>query len=1050
MPSPVTVSALRRLTAVVVLLGAAAALATGPIGAQAPASALVISQVYGGGGNTGAPYTHDFIEIFNRGAVPVSLAGHSLQYASATGTGNFGASATQLTELPDVTLLPGQYFLVQEASSSVGAPLPTPDLVDTTPIAMAAGAGKVALVTGMASLGCNGGSTACSAAQLALIVDLVGYGSANFFEGTAAPTLSNTTAGLRRSNGCTDSNDNGADFQALAPAPRTTASPFAPCSAGTPTNPAGVGVATPSSAFPGATTLLTVAVTPGANPTSTGLTVVADLSAIGGGASVPLSDAGTNGDVTAGDDVFSLAVTVAPTATSGPRALPFAIADAQARSATGTIAFTVQGCTPTHTIAQVQGSGGLSPLAGQVVTVRGVVTAVRSSGFYVQTPDAEVDGDPATSEGVLVFTSSAPPAAAAVGHAVCVTAGVTEFVPTADPTSPSLTELVRSAAGVLTVVALSAGNPLPTPVVLSAAATVAPTAVSYLEALEGMRVSAPRLVATGPTLGSITEPTAAVSSSGVFYAVLDGVARPFREAGVDVNDPLPTCAAGVGCTVPIFDGNPERIRVDSDALGAPALNVASGAVIDGLVGPLDYGFRTYTLLPEAAPTAVQDTRTATAVPTAGPGEIAVASLNVQRFFDTTNDPSIGEPVLTPAAFDGRLGKASLVIRQQLGTPDIVALIEVENVATLQALAARIDADAAAGGGAVPAYAAYLEEGNDPGGIDVGFLVRGGQVDVLSVTQEGKDATFINPDDGQPDLLNDRPPLLLRAQAVRPIGQPFEFVVIVNHLRSLNDADTPRVRAKRAAQAEFLAGIVQRLQAAGDKVLLVGDFNAFEVNDGYVDVLGAVVGTPAAPTDVVTASPDLVDPDLVNLQTLLPPAERYSYIFDGNAQTLDHALANQALLPWVARFGYARGNADFPQVLYADPSRPERLSDHDASVTALALGAPRLSTAVTGVTGGPGGLTVQLAITNGGEGTAFGVTIDHVVLQTTLRQDAVTLASPGLPIALGRIAPGQTVVVPLQLATPAGGLGKLGVIAQGTLTRPDGASIRYTTKAQALP
>jgi uncharacterized protein len=79
---------------------------------------LVISQVYGGGGNSGATYTHDFIEIFNRGTAPASLAGMSLQYASATGTGNFGSSTTQLTELPDVTIQPGQYFLVQEAQGS--------------------------------------------------------------------------------------------------------------------------------------------------------------------------------------------------------------------------------------------------------------------------------------------------------------------------------------------------------------------------------------------------------------------------------------------------------------------------------------------------------------------------------------------------------------------------------------------------------------------------------------------------------------------------------------------------------------------------------------------------------------------------------------------------------------------------------------------------------------------------------------------------------------------------------------------------------------------
>lgn len=65
---------------------------------------IVISEVYGGGGNTAATYTHDYVELYNRGASPASLAGNSIQYASATGTGNLGANSGQLTELPAVTL----------------------------------------------------------------------------------------------------------------------------------------------------------------------------------------------------------------------------------------------------------------------------------------------------------------------------------------------------------------------------------------------------------------------------------------------------------------------------------------------------------------------------------------------------------------------------------------------------------------------------------------------------------------------------------------------------------------------------------------------------------------------------------------------------------------------------------------------------------------------------------------------------------------------------------------------------------------------------------
>ncbi len=195
------------------------------------ASTLKISQVYGGGGGSGAPpYTHDFIEIFNAGTAAVSLDGLSLQYASAGGTGNFGATSGQLTELPDVSLEPGQYFLVQEAGAANGQPLPAPDHIDPTPIGIGAASGKVVLVTGRTSLGCNGGSKPCDADQLARIIDLVGFGTANYYEGAAAaPTLSTVLSAQRKSGGCQDTDENGDDFEALAPAPRNTATEINLC-----------------------------------------------------------------------------------------------------------------------------------------------------------------------------------------------------------------------------------------------------------------------------------------------------------------------------------------------------------------------------------------------------------------------------------------------------------------------------------------------------------------------------------------------------------------------------------------------------------------------------------------------------------------------------------------------------------------------------------------------------------------------------------------------------------------------------------------------------
>jgi len=190
---------------------------------------VVISQVYGGGGNSGAPLTHDFVELFNRSGSSVSLDGWSIQYASATGTGNFGANSGQLAPLSG-SIAPGKYLLVQLAGGANGSPLPVADIIDSDgPINMSSTAGKVALASQATTLGCNGGSTTCSAAALAAIVDLVGYGSANFFEGAgAAPTLSNTLAAFRADGGQTDTDSNVADFASGTPAPRTSGSPPPP------------------------------------------------------------------------------------------------------------------------------------------------------------------------------------------------------------------------------------------------------------------------------------------------------------------------------------------------------------------------------------------------------------------------------------------------------------------------------------------------------------------------------------------------------------------------------------------------------------------------------------------------------------------------------------------------------------------------------------------------------------------------------------------------------------------------------------------------------
>src|SRR5207237_10661924 len=173
-------------------------------------------------------------------------------------------------------------------------------------------------------------------------------------------------------------------------------------------------------------------------------------------------------------------------------------------------------------------SASTSPLVGQSVTTTGIVTAQRSNGFFLQTPDAMADADPNTSEGIFVFTSSAPPASAAIGNSVNVTGTVAEFIPVSDPNSPPVTELTAPSISLL-----STGDSLPAPVTITAADTLVDD-INNLEKYEGMRVFAGSLTVVAPTDGVVTESTATSVSNGVFYGVITGGDRPLTELGIHI------------------------------------------------------------------------------------------------------------------------------------------------------------------------------------------------------------------------------------------------------------------------------------------------------------------------------------------------------------------------------------------------------------------------------------------------------------------------------------------------------------------------------------
>ncbi len=559
----------------------------------------------------------------------------------------------------------------------------------------------------------------------------------------------------------------------------------------------------------------------------------------------------------------------------------------------------------TREIFEIQGSGDASPFDGQVVTSLGnIVTAVGTDRFFMQTPDGRSDGNATTSDGIVVFTGSAP--TVAVGDEVDVVGEIEEFF--------GLTEFTNSPM----VTVQSSVNPLPAIVDFNASTpSTVPMMPHDLERFEGMRV---RMMN-----GTISAPTDRFGDT----FVVANISRLFREPGI-IFPGLPG--------LPIWDGNPEAFEIDPDGLGAADASYFADLPI-AAEGVLSFSFGDYQLLPTTPPiviSALNDLPPLLPRPvrTRNPGELTLGTQNMLRLFDDVND-GIGEPVPTAMEYQQQLEKLSAQIRDVLRSPDVVSVQEVENLNALSDLAAQIALDDP---GVV--YTAILEEGNDVGGIDVGFLVRD-TVQILDVEQIGADEIF--PFDGS--LLNDRPPLVLEARYLEPMtllgGVPsYDFTFVAVHQRSLSGIDDPtggpRVRMKRQAQAEFLSEWIggRQMMDPQEHLIIAGDFNAYEFTDGYAHVLGQVVGDPADASQAQIPGTDDIDPNLTNQVLSLPPNERYSFVFGESAQVLDHFLTSLPANAVVVEMQYSRGNADVSDDFGDMPMTPLRSSDHDGAVLFL--------------------------------------------------------------------------------------------------------------------
>src|SRR5450830_227209 len=858
------------------------------------ASNVVISQAYGGGGNSGATIKSDFIELFNRGDAPVALNGWSVQYASA------GGSTWQVTNLPAVTLQPGQYHLVQEASGSGGTVVLAPDTTGTIP--MSGSGAKVALVRSTTAL--SGGNPTGGT-----VADLVGWGAATGFEGTgAAGGTGNTTAVLRNEAGCVDTDNNSGDFTVAAPTPRNSAAPINQCGVVpvrpiVPNCPASLGVA---QGYAG------VALLSASDADGIVNGAVITSSPVPGIALVDFAAAGEAGASA------SARLQVAANVPLGSYPVTIRFVNDQAQEASCTVNVAVQALAAvTHTIPQIQGAGAASPYANTSQTTQGVVTAKVAGGFFLQ--DAGGDGDPATSDGLFIYSSSAADNVS-VGQLVRVTGTVVEFTPTG--ATRSYTEM----KDVTAAVALSGGH------------SVTPTNIALpnarLDQVEGMLVRF-----TGPL--TISQ-TAYVGSRGELTLSSGRLEIPTNRYAPRSAEAQALAAANAANRIVLDDGlftTPTTIPYIGEGP-----TVRAGDTVSNLTGVVDFGAlggggAGFKLQPTVAPVIARDNPREGA-PTLPSGNVKVASANVLNYFTTfTNGANVagqtnqGCTIGNNTSLSNCRGADNLVeyIRQRDKIvaelkgidADVFGLMEIQNDGDYST-GVLVDSLNAAYGATV--YAVVPKPpatGTDA--IRVAMIYKPGKLALVGTAKSDADG------------INNRPPMAQTFQA----ANGGKFTLVVNHLKSKGGCPTgsgdnadngdgqscwngTRVLQARRLVNSFLPQVVA---AAGDPdVLVIGDMNSYGMED---------------PIATITAA------GYVNqLERFIRPVGLpYSYVFGHEAGYLDHALASSSLNPQVAGAAEWHVNADEPEVIdYNTDGKPQdlynalpyRASDHDPVVVSLNL------------------------------------------------------------------------------------------------------------------
>ncbi|MGB3547154.1 MAG: endonuclease/exonuclease/phosphatase family protein [Saprospiraceae bacterium] len=531
---------------------------------------------------------------------------------------------------------------------------------------------------------------------------------------------------------------------------------------------------------------------------------------------------------------------------------------------------------PFKTIHELQGSGAQSPFLGQNVTADSMVVTAVGTGFaFAQTFPGREDDNPVTSEGIMLF--DLPTGNLNVGDLVRVSGLVREIDELTALSGPDL-QLTLLATGQPLPPATALGPDFPSPLY---------TPFPDLERVEAMRVSFDAAVG-GPSNGF----------EAYVYLTPD---RPFREPGIEVPGPA---------ALPTWDGNPELIRFDPDLLGAVNNRfLSAGDVVSGTAILLDTDRDEYRLAPVGSYSFTPNPDLVRAARQRLDFEVTVGSINV-LFFETEDEN-----------YPARLRKLADYIEDQMQLPDIVAIQEIGGATELTALANRLRQQNPAAD-----YRTYFGEGI--GDLSTAFLVAQRLGGTPTVQQLGTNQTL-----SIGGILHDRPPLLLTLTLPDSVGTVLNVMNL--HLRSLGGVEGSSanfVRTKRYEQSISVAEMVQ--ERIDDNLVLVGDFNAFQFTDGYVDVVNQIAGLPGlgAQRPVVP----IVSPPLRIITAELPPEERYSFVFGGSAQLLDQALATQLSGLTIEELQFVRGNADAAEAFMANEFIPQRVSDHDGFVLYLGV------------------------------------------------------------------------------------------------------------------